>query len=837
MDLRDELEPDGLGLNLDLELLNAKWAALMPLEALYRSIRDSYQNGIDTRVDKSKPRRQRPLSAPALLSSTTLNPLTSLLQPQSESSEYSFADNITDIIETMLDQAVTTESPAPKGLTGKLVQVEDALGAVTRGEYSTDTVQEDYLPNRLKIPLRVPLKAITEEQEDTSPLHKKQQSTIAEGNGAFISELEDTSRIINRESGSSTLSFDPMGMFNYDYLEPSDWYDTQPLLIRSNKNAGTVSVSSSPPITPQKPPISHTLVPPCPPPNKPLPALPPCTSSQTKQLGNAIASTISVSSCAPLQLLQTKLYHESLKSDPENQEKIHPEPLFSSGHTMLEPGFVYDPSSKQETKEHSEAHIHPLFRKDAQFSQESSLSLSPNKHKHIPALVWSGMKHRRGLSSVSDRSMLSPSLPPSKPPSSYLCSPPLSPKAPSVTGSDPFNSLHNELSHSPLRLSSVSAETASQARSTLNKKASLGRGMSLKKHISHERATSFTNRASLDRSTSFATRTSLKSGVSNDKDDSCSDLISFDKDVSPDRSAPLDKRISMDKQVSVKARPSLEKRASPIRRTSVNNYGSFAKYIAPNRRPSLEKLTSLDSIVPSASSIRRSISMRTTGVDAPFILRDFRPQKRVSIDCMKEYAQAIEDIHGLERIKAFEAFNENFINIPKEQFRVLPTGLTSPSVSQLSLRNVPDKPWPMKKKSSNLRRVTDAIAPARIESFSTFSSGATGSDTTTCSPSVTVPTIEELDSLDTDIPFAELAEFLPAPRKRSGRIAELIALRAEEDKQAAAMRELEELREKEGKMAKLMRRAQSLEKVGEGFKKFFSGTKKDRAKMMEAGYQ
>ncbi|MCJ1379078.1 hypothetical protein MMC17_002178 [Xylographa soralifera] len=797
----------------------------MPLETLYRSVRDSYQNGSGRCVDKTRTQRERPLSAPALLPSTTLNPLASLPQPQRESSEYSFADNITDIIETMLDHVLTIESSIPKGLSGKPLQVEDVLVAVTRGEYSTDTVQEAYLPNRLKIPLRLPLKAITEEQEDTSPLHKKQQSTIMEETSAFIAELEDTSRINNRESGSSTLSSDPMGMFNYEYLEPADWYDSQPLLIRPNKNAGTVSLASSPPITPLRSPINHSVIPPYSPPNKPLPALPPGASSPTKQTGNAMASTMTVSRFAPLQVLHTKLYHESLKSESERSENFRSKPLFPSNHTVLEPGFIYDPNSKQELQENPEAHIHPLFRKGAQISAENPLSSSPTKQKPLSSSVWSGTNHHRGLSDVSDRSMMSPSLPHSKPPSFYLYSPPVSPKAPSVTESDPFTSSNNELNPSPLRLSNLSADSAFQARIALKKSASLGKGTSLKKHNS------------LDRSASFATRASLKSGVLIDRDDdSCSDLISFDKSVSPGRSTPFEKRISTDKQVSLKTRPSRGKRASLEKRASVDNYGSLAERIALNMRPSLERPTSLDSTL-SGASVRRSISMRTTGADAPFILHNSRLERRLSIDCIKEYAEAMDDIHGLERVKPLDAINENFIDIPKEQFRILPNGLTSPSVSQLSLKNIADKPWPMKKKSSTLRRVSDGVTSARIESFSTVSSGATRSDTVTCSASLTVPTIEELDILDSDDPFAETVGVEPSTRKRSGRVKELLALKAEEEKQAAATQQLKELREKEGKMAKFMRRAQSFERVGEGFKKFFSGMKKDEAKMAEAGYR
>ncbi|MCJ1435504.1 hypothetical protein MMC27_004878 [Xylographa pallens] len=844
MVVKDEEELDELGINHDLELESANCASVMPLELLYRSARTGCQNYSGRRVDKTEPRRQRPLSAPAFLPSTSLNPLTSLLQPHRESSEYSFPDNITDIIETMLDHALTTESPARKGISGKPLQVEDALVAVTRGEYSTNTVQEDYLPNRLRIPLRLPLKAITEEQEDTSPIHKIQQSTVAEETGAFsaeeteafIAEMEDTSRINNRESRISTLSSDPMGMFNYDYLEPSDWYDSQPLLIRSKNNTGKVSVALSSPISPHRAPISHSLIPPFPPPNKPLPALPSGASSQTKQRGNTMASTVTMSSSAPLQLLQTRLYHESLKSESESSEKFRPKPLFSSEHTFLEPHLGYDQNSKQEAQEIPEAHIHPLFRTSAQSSREKSLSSSSTKNKPLSASVWSGSKLRRGLSDVSDRSMLSPSLPPSKPPSSYLCSPPLSPRAPSVTESDPFTSPNNELSHSPLRLSSVSADSALQTRLTLNKSTSLGRSASFKKQMSLERATSIGTRASLGRSASFATRTSRNSGVSTDKDDSCSDLIFFDKS---ERSAPLRKRTSVDKQISVMTRPSYEKRASFTKPTSTDKYGSFAEYVAPNGRPSLERLISLGSTASGSSSIRRSTSMRTTGADSPFILHESRPQKRLSIDCIKEYAQAMDDIHGLQRVKPLDAINENFLHIPKEQFRILPTGLTSPSVSELSLRNAPVTPWPMKKKSSNLRRVADAAPPAHVEreSYSTLSSGATHSDTVARSASLTVATTEELISFDDDNPFEEPTFFEPSPRKRSGRMAELLALRVEEDKQAAAARHLKEQREKEGKMAKLLRRAHSLEKVGEGFKKFFSGAKKDEAKMAEAGYQ
>ncbi|MCJ1415802.1 hypothetical protein MMC32_002135 [Xylographa parallela] len=841
---RDEGESDGLGMNVDLELKSVECASVMPLEILYRSVRNSSQSASNRRIDKTEPRRQRPLSAPALLPSTMLDPLTSSLPPPRGSSEYSFADNITDIIETMLDHALTTESPARKGLSGKPLQVEDALVAVTRGEYSTDTVQEDYLPNRLKIPLRLQLKAITEEQEDSSPIHKKQQSITAEETGifsaeeteAFMAELEDTSRVNNRESGSSTQSSDPMGMFNYNYLEPSEWYNSQPLVIRSKKNAGTVSVASSLPISPHRAPIIHSLISPFPPPNKPLPALPLGVSSQIKRRGTGMASTVTVSSSAPLQLLQTKLYHESLKSESKSCEKIRPKPLFSSEHSVLEPDLVCDQNLKQEAQGIPEAHIHPLFRTSAQSSRENSLSSLATKHKPLAASVSSGSKSRRGLSDVSDRSMPSPSLPPSKPPSSYLCSPPLSPRALSVTESDPFTSPNNELSQSPLRLSSVSADSALQARLTANKSASLGRGTSLKEQISLEKATSIGTRASLGRSASFATRASRNSDVSTDKDDSCSDLISFNKS---ERSAPLKKRISMKKETSVMTRPSIGKRASFTKPTPVDSYGSFAENIAPSRRPSLGRLISLDSTTSGGSSIRKSAPVKTTGADAPFILHEFRPQKRLSIDCIKEYAQAVDEIHGLQRVKPLNAINDNFVNIPKEQFCTLPTGLTSPSVSELSHGDAPVKSWPLKKKPSNLRRVSDAAPPAHAEreSYSTMSSGATHSDTVARSASLSVATIDELDSLDHDNSFEEPAVYEPSPRKRSGRMAELLALRVEEDKQAAALRQLKEQREREGKMAKLLRRAQSFEKVGEGFKKFFSAAKKDDAKMAEAGYQ
>ncbi|MCJ1283893.1 hypothetical protein MMC26_003224 [Xylographa opegraphella] len=829
---KDECESDGVGLNLDLELLNAKCADVMPLEILYRTFRDSYRNGSSISVNKSKPRRQRPrpLSAPASLPSTSPDPMTSLSQPQRESSEYTFADNIMDIIETMLDHALTTQSPILKGLSGKPLQVEDALVAVTRGEYSTDTLQEDYLPNGLQIPLRLPLKAITEEQEDASPTDKEEQRTLTVETDAFMAELEGTSMSNNRGSGSSSLSYDPMGMFNYDYLEPSEWYDTQPLLFRSKKNAGIASATSSSPITPKRVPIIHSLISPFPPPNKPLPALPPGVSFQKKRCQNAMAPTMSVSSCAPVQLLQTNIYHKTLESD----ENFRREPLYSSYHTTLEPGFVADPNTKQEAQENPEANIHPLFRKGSQSSQENSLSSLPNKHKSLSTSTWSGMKHSRGLSDISNRSTLSHSLPHSNPPSSYLCSPPPSPKAPSVTESDPFTSPKNELSHSILRLSSASTESRLQARTTLNKSASLG-GDSLKKRISLEKATSIRTRASLGRSSSYATRASLKSGISNDQDDSCSDFISFDKSVSLDRSAPVENPTSIGKLGSVTTRPSLEKRTSLKQQTSLD-YASSAESIAPSKRPTLGRLISLDSSASGASSVHRSTSMKTTGADAPFILHEYRPQKRLSIDCIREYAQAIDEIHGLERVKPLDPINENSVNVPKEQFRILPTGLTSPSVSQLSLRNGPDKPWPMKKKSSNLRRAEAiAVANTERESSSTLSSGSTHPDTVMHSASLTVPIVEDLDTLDDEDPFGDPERLLPSPRKRSGRMAELLALRVEEDKQAAARRQLKEQREREGKMAKLLRRAQSLEKVGEGFKKLFSVARKDDARLAEAG--
>ncbi|MCJ1293957.1 hypothetical protein MMC34_005514 [Xylographa carneopallida] len=814
-DVGDDEESDGgLGLNLDLELLSAKCAAVMPLEILYRSVRDSYQNRSGRRVDNSNPRRQRPLSAPAFLPSTTPSPPITLLEPPRESSENSFADNITDIIESMLDQALTSESPVLKGLSGKPLGVEDALVAVNRGDYSTDTMEEDYLPNRLKFPLRLPLKAITEEQEDTSPLKKKQQSSNAEETNAFISELEDTSINKKRESGSSALSSDPMDMFNYDYYDPLDWYDTQPLLNRPHKNAETVSMVSSPTTSSQQAPVRYSLFP-RPPPNKPLPTLPPGFSSQTRQLGNAIPSATTVSSNSSLQLLQTKLHNESLKHESENSEKLRPNPLSSSNYTVLEPGSVYDPISKQEPEKYPEANIHPLFRKGAQVHQENSQPSSLSRSKPPSKSVWSGTKLRRGMSDVSDRSMLSASMPHSKPPSAYLCSPALSSGAASVVESDPFASSNNERSCSPLRLSSGSAESAAYARATSNKSASLKRATSLMVPSSHERPSSQLSRASLNRSASFATRASRKSGLTVDKDDSSSDLITFE-DGTP-----------MKKKVGVMTRPSFGQRASHKSCNSVPNYGSFAECLPPDKRPPIERLISLGSTASSASEARRSMSVRTTGPHAPYILHESLPQRRPSIDCMKEYAQAIDDIHGQERVRPFDTLNENFVDIPKEQFRVVPSGTTSPAVSQLSLRSTAARPWPMKRKSSSLRRVTNpVVAPAAgagRESYSnTLTSGVTRS------ASVSVPTIADPEFFDTDGLYVDPMDV----GKRSGRVAELVALRAQEDQQAEALRELKAQREKEGKMAKLMRKAQSLEKVGEGFKRLFSGSsKKDAAKI------
>ena len=820
-------EQDVFSVNLDLEFQKARSTSVMPLEILYKCVRDSYKDESGKRVDRIELLRERPVSAPALMFSTPQIYETGSSLSRREDSKYSFIDNITEAIESMLDHTLTTDSAIPKGLSGKPLQVEVALNAFTRGEYSTDTVQEDYLPNKL----RIPLKAITEEKEETSPTQQIEQATIVDDNNVFIAELEDTSRAINRNSGDSSQSSDPMGMFNYDYLKPSDWYDSQPPMIRSRENVGAVSMASSPPISPARVPIIHPLISPFPPPDKPLPALPSITPFPGKQRGGAADPTTTLSRTTPPHLLQTKLYHEILGIGSEDSEILLSDSFYTPNHTRLHSdGVCPYPVSGEDEKEIPEAHIHPLFRKVAQIPPENSTSLSPIKRKPLPSAVWSGFKHHRGLSDASDRPMLSPSLPHSNPPSSYLHSPQSSPRVPSTAESDPFTSPMNELSPSPLRLSSASADSALQAGINPKKDASTER------HFSLGNRASLKSRTSLERSASFTKRPSLKGRASTDKGGSFTERMSLDKSVCLDKPAFSEEHISLEKRISPNAPPFLEKRASLAKRASMDNYGSFAERASLYQRPSLEKHASLDSITPLAG-LRRSFSMKTSGIDAPYILRDFLPQKRLSIDCIKEYAQAMDDIHGLERLKPLDAVNEDTIDIPKEQFRILPTGLNSPSLTQLSLKSGADNPWPMKKKSSHLRRLSEAPLPLRVEreSFSTLSSGASRSDTVTRSASLTVPTITEQDSLDGDDLSMERPRSEASLLKRSGRMQKLLALRVEEDKQTAAMREQKERADAKGKMAKLMRKAQSFEKMGEGFKKFFSGAKKDEWKGPEAG--
>ncbi|MCJ1243452.1 hypothetical protein MMC30_000649 [Trapelia coarctata] len=127
------------------------------------------------------------------------------------------------------------------------------------------------------------------------------------------------------------------------------------------------------------------------------------------------------------------------------------------------------------------------------------------------------------------------------------------------------------------------------------------------------------------------------------------------------------------------------------------------------------------------ASLEARASLEMTGPEAPYIRRNFRPERRRSREAMKEYAQAIEAINGLERLRDIDDEIKDALVLGKHELINL-GDIPNPNLSKVSLSPVANRSWPMKKKSSLLRKISTvdlgSETRATRESSSTVSSGS-----------------------------------------------------------------------------------------------------------------
>ena len=312
-----------------------------------------------------------------------------------------------------------------------------AFDAYMKGDYS---VLPEYRPK----PLRIPLKAVVEEDSEIG-----------------MSELEDTSSgrcHDSEDSRSPCLDSDPMGMFNYGYLEPEDWYQSQPSLhkgaqIQNAQISTGVDVKS---LAPSIHDMSYYR-------DKPLPALPPAAHELLSRRNTTASSTKPTSRDAKDFSLHSK--YSKIPHDCDMTVKRYPASLrmkTTSSETSSTNSTRQRLRPSIEERNISQELVHPAFRKEA---LDSSNSVGTKDSLRNVPLVMASYAHRRIMSNSTQSSMVSPSKPPSSPPSSYLHSPPMSPKNPSVAFSDPlpFRSTRD----SPLTLLSEFCRSPSRTRVSL----------------------------------------------------------------------------------------------------------------------------------------------------------------------------------------------------------------------------------------------------------------------------------------------------------------------------------------------------------------------------------
>lgn len=127
------------------------------------------------------------------------------------------------------------------------------------------------------------------------------------------------------------------------------------------------------------------------------------------------------------------------------------------------------------------------------------------------------------------------------------------------------------------------------------------------------------------------------------------------------------------------------------------------------------------------TSVEARASLEMSGPESLFIRRNFRPELRRSREALKEYAEAIEAIHGLKRIGDIDDEIPGALVLGKHELYNC-GDIPNPSVSKVNLSPVAAKFWPMKKKTSLLKRLNtvDSEPGARgtRESSSTMSSAS-----------------------------------------------------------------------------------------------------------------
>lgn len=127
------------------------------------------------------------------------------------------------------------------------------------------------------------------------------------------------------------------------------------------------------------------------------------------------------------------------------------------------------------------------------------------------------------------------------------------------------------------------------------------------------------------------------------------------------------------------------------------------------------------------ASLDARASLEMNGPGSPYIRRNFKPERRRSREELKEYAEAIEAIHGMERLRDIDDEIKDALVLEKKDLINL-GDIPNPSLSKISLSPVANRTWPMKKKSSLLRKLSFAElgseAQGMRERSSTMSSGS-----------------------------------------------------------------------------------------------------------------
>jgi hypothetical protein len=115
---------------------------------------------------------------------------------------------------------------------------------------------------------------------------------------------------------------------------------------------------------------------------------------------------------------------------------------------------------------------------------------------------------------------------------------------------------------------------------------------------------------------------------------------------------------------------------------------------------------------------------------------------RLSPEGMKAYAEAMDEIHEMDRMTDFDAEIKDALVVPKHELINL-EGKFHPNLSKVSLTTYNNRSWPMKKKTSVLRRLDDMSDGTRSHRSSTSSSSSHSSGRTYSQRISAQPTILE----------------------------------------------------------------------------------------------